>query len=140
MESEVLRRFYYDTQNAIAQNVVGIAALLYQEGVVPEEIDDEAGLPKPPAERSATIMRNVRAAVKTNPQNFWVLVTVLEKFPVTASLANRMRETMDLHGERLIKLFLDVVVTFNLLVAAVLLYSFKSEGEEKTYTSYCYPR
>ena len=103
MELEIVRRFYSDIQNAVMHNIVGIAALLYQEGVVAEEVVDEARLSKPPAEKTVAILQAVSAAVKIDSKTFWVLLSVLEKFPVTACLANRVKDAVDLHSEWFVK-------------------------------------
>ena len=99
VDSAVLRYFYSDIQKAIVPSIVGIAALLYEEGVVAEKMEGEAGLTKPLIDSSASIMRAVETAVKRDPKCFWVLVAVLEKFPMTVGLATRMRRAVGLHGE-----------------------------------------
>ena len=99
MESEVLRRFYSDIQHAIT-NPVGVASLLHQEGVVGEVLLDEVSSTNKVAypEKTSSIMRHVQAAVRVDPDNFWVFLSVLDQFTPSRHLAERMREAVDLHA------------------------------------------
>ena len=91
MESEVLRRFYSDIQEVIA-HPRNTASLLYQEGVISEEV-----LNKPSSEQSAAVMRAVSSAVKADPKKFLVLIAVLDRFTESAPVASRMRDALRSH-------------------------------------------
>ena len=98
VESEALRCFYNDTQEAIA-HPGSVAGMLYQEGVVAEGVVSEVndrGLCS--AEKNAAIMRAIGAAVRTDPKKLWVLIAVLEQFAESAPVAKRMRDELHSHG------------------------------------------
>ena len=97
MESEVLRRFYSDIQHAIT-NPLGVASLLRQEDVVGEVLLDEVSPKVSPAEKTASIMRHVEAAIRVDPKSFWVFLSVLDQFTPSRYLAERMRQAVDLHA------------------------------------------
>ena len=97
MESEVLRKFYSDITEVIA-HPRNVALLLYQEGVVSEEVLDKVIVPaKPSSEKKDAIMRAVSAAVKGDPKKFLVLITALERFAESAPVASRMRDALRAH-------------------------------------------
>ena len=85
--SDVLRRFSSDIQRAIAYPG-GAASMLYQEGVVFEDVVGEVvDSAKPCSEKNAAIMRAVGAAVGADPKKLWVFIAVLEKFTEFAPVA-----------------------------------------------------
>ena len=96
MELEVLTRFYSDVQESIL-NPVGVASLLRQEGIASKDLLDEVSAKATQSERTASIMRHVEAAVRTNTKSFWVFVAVLEQSPLSCIVAGKMREVMKLH-------------------------------------------
>ena len=92
-ESEVLRRFYSQVEAVI--DPVGVAKLLFEEGVLTEDQLDEAELAStPPAEKRAAILSAVRKVVRGNPKTLWVFIAALEKFPGSATVAQKMREAL----------------------------------------------
>ena len=99
MESEVLRRFYSDTQHAIT-DPIAVASLLHQEDVVGEVLLDEVSptnkVPHP--EKTASIMRHVEAAIRVDPKSFWVFLSVLDQFTPSYKVARRMKQAVDLHA------------------------------------------
>ena len=96
--SQVLRRSFSDIQEVIA-HPGRVAGMLYQEGIVSEEVVGEVGMPtKPYSEKNAAIMRAVGAAVRADPKRLWVLIAVLEKFAESAPVAGRMRDELRSHG------------------------------------------
>ena len=99
MESEVLRRFYSDIQYAIT-NPIGVASLLHQEDVVGEVLLDEVSPTNKVShvEKTASIMRHVEAAIRMDPNNFWVFLSVLDRLTPSRYLAERMRQAVDLHA------------------------------------------
>ena len=98
VEVEVLSYFYNDIQECIAQPG-GVAVMLFSEGVVSEEVLDQAELfTKSPSEKNAEIMSAVTVAVKANPKRVWILIAVLEKGPKSAPVASRMRGALEIHG------------------------------------------
>ena len=97
MESEALRRFYNDTQEAIA-HPGSVAGMLYQEGVVAERVVSEVNDHGLCSEKNAAIMRAVGAAVRADPKKLWVLIAVLEQFAESAPVAKRMRDELHSHG------------------------------------------
>ena len=103
VESEVLRRFYGDIHEVIV-HPRKVASLLFQEGVVSEEVVDKALVSAEPySEKNAAIMRAVSAAVKADPKNLQVFIAVLEKSPESAPMANKMRDALqryELKGEK----------------------------------------
>ena len=120
VESDVLRCFYSDTQEAIA-HPGSVAATLYQEGVVAEGVVGEVKDRGLCSEKSATIMRAVGAAVKADPKKLWVLIAVLEKFAESAPVAKRIRDELrsrGLEGERTTDSFNNLLqkLTFNWFV------------------------
>ena len=106
MESEVLRRFYSDIQHAIT-DPIAVASLLHQEDVVGEVLLDEVSPTNKvsPAEKTASIMRHVEAAIRVDPKSFWVFLSVLDQFTPSYKVARRMKQAVDLHasGEQLSK-------------------------------------
>ena len=103
MESEVLRGLYSDIQDVIA-HPGGVASMLYQEGVVSEEVVGEVVVStKSYSEKNAAIMRAVGAAVRADPSKLWVVVAVLEKFAESAPVASKLRNelrSLGLEGKR----------------------------------------
>ena len=98
LESEVLRRFFSNIHETIVQPR-DVAFLLYQEGVVSEQVVDEVVVTgKPCSEKNAAVMRAVEAAVKADPKKVWILIGVLEKFAEPAPVASRMREELSSRG------------------------------------------
>ena len=101
MDSEVLRdrlrRFYSDIQEAIA-HPGRVVAMLYQEGVVSEEVVGKVDDHKLCSEKNSAIMRAVGAAVRADHKTLWVLIAVLEKFAESAPVASRMRDELRSHG------------------------------------------
>ena len=91
-ESEVLRRFYSDVQEVIA-HPRSAASLLYQEGVISEEVLNT----EPSSEKNAAIIRAVSAAVKADPKKLLVLIAVLNRFAESAPVASRMRDALRSH-------------------------------------------
>ena len=94
VESEVLRRFYSDIQNVMV-HPGGVAAQLFQERVVSEVVVDEVDVSgRTQEEKSVAIMRSVGAAVRGDPANLLVFISVLEKFSESAPVARRMRDAL----------------------------------------------
>ena len=93
----VFRRFYSDIQDCIAQPG-GVAAVLYSEDIVSEEVLDKAELlAKPVAERNTAIMRAIRVAIKADHKRVWVLIAALEKYSESAPVAKNMRRALEIH-------------------------------------------
>ena len=99
MESKVLRRFYSDIQHAIT-DPSGVASLLHQEGVVGEVLLDEVSPSNKDslAEKTASIMRHVRAAIRVDPKNFRVFLSVLNQFTPSNIVAGKMKQAVDLYA------------------------------------------
>ena len=95
MELEVLTRFYSDVQESIL-NPVGVASLLRQEGIASKDLLDEVLAKATLSEKTASIMRHVEAAVRTNAKSFWKFVAVLEQSPPSYAVAGKMKEAMKL--------------------------------------------
>ena len=95
MELEVFTRFYSDVQQSIL-NPVGVASLLRQEGIASKDLLDEVSAKATQSEKTASIMRHVEAAVRTNAKSFWAFVAVLKQSPISCTVAGRMREAMNL--------------------------------------------
>ena len=96
--SYILRHFFSDVQDVIA-HPRRVASMLYQEGMVSEDVVDEVIVStKPCSEKNASIMRAVSAAVKADPKKLFVLIAVLEKFPESAPVASKMGDTLCSHG------------------------------------------
>ena len=95
MELEVLTRFYSDVQESIL-NPVAVASLLRQEGIASKDLIDEVSAKTTLSEKTASIMRHVEAAVRSNAKSFWVFVAVLEQSPPSYTVAGRMKEAMKL--------------------------------------------
>ena len=95
MELEVFTRFYSDVQKSIL-NPLGVASLLRQEGIASEDLLDEVSAKATLSVKTASIMRHVRAAVRTNAKSFWKFVAVLEQSPLSYAVAHKMKEAMKL--------------------------------------------
>ena len=119
VESEVLRCFYGDIQEVIA-NPESVARWLYQEGVVAEGIVGDVNDHGLCSEKNAAIMRAVSAAIKADPKKLWVLIGVLKKFAESAPVASRMRDELHSHGLESEKINhlnkIHIMFTFNLFV------------------------
>ena len=93
--SEILKRFSSDIQKRMVYPVI-VAAKLYEEGVVSEDLVNEvasstkAGCPDP----CATILSAVGAAVETDPEKLWAFIAVVEEFPAIAPLGRKMRDEL----------------------------------------------
>ena len=95
MELEVLTRFYSDVQQSIL-NPIGVASLLLQESIASRDLLDEVSAKATQSEKTASIMRHVEAAVRTNAKSFWVFVAVLEQSSPSCTVAGKMKEAMKL--------------------------------------------
>ena len=97
VEVEVFRRFYSDIQDCIAQPE-GVAAMLFSEGIVPEEVLGEVEpSTKPCTEKNTAILRAIRVAIKADPKRVWeMLIRALEKYPGSAPVAKKMRATLEI--------------------------------------------
>ena len=96
MELKVFTQFYSDVQESIL-NPVGVASLLRQEGIAAKDLLDEVSAKATQSEKTASIMRHVEAAVRSNAESFWVFVAVLEQTsPPSYTVAGRMKEAMKL--------------------------------------------
>ena len=96
--SEVLRRFFSDIQKTMVYPV-SVAAKLYQEGVVSEDLVGEVVVStKPCSEKNAAILRAVGAVVGTDPEKLWAFIAVLEEFPASAPLGRKMRDELRSRG------------------------------------------
>ena len=91
---EVLRCFYSQIQEAI-EHPGGVAAMLYEEGVVAKELLRKVN---EHSDKNAAIMSSVNAAVGADPKTLWVLIAVLEKFAESFPVASRMRDKLRSHG------------------------------------------
>ena len=96
---EVLRLFYNDIQLAIT-DPIAVASLLHQEDVVGEVLLDEVSSTNkvPQLEKTASIIRHVEAAIRVDPKNFWVFLSVLNQFTPSYKVARRMKQAVALHA------------------------------------------
>lgn len=93
-ESKVLRQFYSEIEAVI--DPAAVARRLWQEGLLTEGQLDEAELATTSlAQRKADLMSAVRKVVRGGPGKIWVLVTALEQFSASASVARRMKEELN---------------------------------------------
>ena len=93
MELEVLTQFNSDVKDSIL-NPVAVASLLRQEGIASKDLLDEVSAKATQSEKTASIMRHVEAAVRTNAKSFWVFVAVLEQFFSSFYVAGKMKEAV----------------------------------------------
>ena len=92
-ESGVFRQFYSQIEAVL--DPVGVARLLWQDGLLADNQLDNAEQSSTPLEqRRADIMSAVRRVVRGDPSKLWVLITALEKFPASVPVANEMREAL----------------------------------------------
>ena len=92
---KVLTLFYSDVQQSIL-NPVSVASLLRQEGIASKDLLDEVSAKATQSEKTASIMRHVEAAVRSDAKSFWKFVTVLEQSPPSCTVASKMKEAMKL--------------------------------------------
>lgn len=93
-ESRVLRRFYSEIEALI--DPVAVARRLWQEGMLTEgQLDDAELATTSLTQRKADLMSTVRRVVRGDPSKIWILVTTLEHFSATASIARRMTEELN---------------------------------------------
>ena len=71
-----------------------LPALLRQEGIASKDLLDEVSAKATQSEKTASIMRHVEAAVRTNAKSFWVFVAVLEQFSSSFYVAGKMKEAV----------------------------------------------
>ena len=90
----VLRQFY--TQIEAVLDPVAVAKLLWQDGLLTDNQLDNAEQSSTPLEqRRADIMSAVRRVVRGDSKKLWVLITALEKFPASVTVANKMRQALN---------------------------------------------
>ena len=72
--------------------------MLFEEGVVAQEVVDEVNDRELYLNKKSAIIRAVSVAVTADPRKLWVLIAVLEKFDESAPVASRMRDELHLES------------------------------------------
>ena len=94
VESRVLRQFYSQIETVL--DPVEVARLLWQDGLLTDaQLDNAEQSSTPLEQRRADIMSAVRRVVRGDPKKLWVLITALEKFPASVTVANKMRQALN---------------------------------------------
>ena len=97
MEWNVLKDFYKSIHDVIA-HPRDVALLLFQEGVVSEEVLGEVNVEtRSLSEKNTAIMRAVSAAVKGDPKKLLILIAVLKRFAESTPVAKQMKEVLHSH-------------------------------------------
>ena len=93
-EYGVLRQFYGQIEAVL--DPVEVAKLLWQDGLLTDaQLDNAEQSSTPLEQRRADIMSAVRRVVRGDPKKLWVLITALEKFPASVTVANKMRQALN---------------------------------------------
>ena len=93
-EEQVIQNHHNDLQEAII-NPLTVASKLLQEGVVGRALVSEVSTQgRSQLQNSTAIITAVTASIHSNPDQFQVLVSVLEDSPESAKLATRMRNEL----------------------------------------------
>ena len=93
-EFGVLRRFYSQIEAVL--DPVGVAKLLWQGGLLTDaQLDNAKQSSTPLEQRTADIMSTVRKVVRGDPEKLWILITALEMFPASVTVANKMRQALN---------------------------------------------
>ena len=93
-EYGVLRQFYSQIEAVLEPVEVG--RLLWQDGLLTDaQLDNAEQSSTPLEQRRADIMSTVRRVVRGDSKKLWVLITSLEKFPASVTVANKMRQALN---------------------------------------------
>ena len=80
-------RSHYGTISQSLQDPVSVARQLYGEKIIPEETLAAVESTKlSPVEKTAVLLKSIRAAVHTNYHSLWIFGSVLQKFIDNCSL------------------------------------------------------
>ena len=90
----MLKRFYSQIEAVL--DPVEVAKLLWQDDLLTDaQLDNAEQSSTPLEQRRADIMSAVRRVVRGDPKKLWVLITALEKFPASVTVANKMRQSLN---------------------------------------------
>ena len=110
-ESRVLKRFYSQIEAVL--DPVEIARLLWQDDLLTDaQLDNAEQSSTPLEQRRADIMSAVRRVVRGDPKKLWVLITALEKFPASVTVANKMRQALN---SEIYRVNSSIICTFHYL-------------------------